>query len=70
VTRTAAWTLASASQPTALFAAHAATKDDVLVVAAAGGVAGHGAIGIIAVFVPGHAHAQMFVMQANTGSAS
>jgi hypothetical protein len=69
VTRTAAWTLASPSRPAALFAAHVAAKDDVLVVAAAGGVAGHGAIGIVAVFVPGHAHAQMFVI-ADTGGAS
>lgn len=69
MTRTAAWTLASPSQPPALFAAHASAKDDVLVVTAAGGVAGHGAIGIVAVFLPGHAHAQMYVM-ANPGGAS
>ncbi|MGE0398494.1 MAG: hypothetical protein AB7T06_17440 [Kofleriaceae bacterium] len=69
MTRTQAWTLASSARPTALFAAHAATKDDVLVVAAAGGVAGHGAIGIIAFFLPGHAHARMFVMT-NPGDVS
>ncbi len=67
MTRT--WTLALSLQPAALFAAHAAAKDDVLVVAAAGGVAGHGAIGIIAFFLPGHAHARMFVM-ANPEGAS
>ena len=69
MTRTAAWTLASPSQPSALFAAHAATKDDVLVVAAAGGVEGHGAIGIIAFFLPGHAHARMFVMADEAGAS-
>jgi hypothetical protein len=64
VTRTAAWTLASPSHPAALFAAHMATKGEVLVLAAAAGVAGHGAIGIVAFFLPGHAHARMFVMAA------
>lgn len=69
MTRAAAWTVRSGCLPPALFVASASTRDDVTVVAAAGGVEGHGAIAVVVLFIPGSSISRFLVMP-SVGGAS
>lgn len=59
---TACWTDRAPTRAAALFVASAVGTPEALVVTAAGGVAGHGAIGIVVLFVPGAMLSQVVLM--------
>lgn len=59
---TAIWTDRTPTRPAALFIASAVGSNDVFVVTAAGGVAGHGAIGVVVLFFPGSTLSQVVLM--------
>lgn len=63
------WTVRSRPhQRPALFVAHAVATERAMVIAAAGGVADLGAIGLVALFVPGATRAQIVVIPAEPPS--